>query len=58
MLIPPTYLRLLDRPADATAPSSPMRKAGPGRLPTALLAAATGAASGSVTAWLVLLGLG
>ena len=58
MLIPPTYLRLLDRPAEpAAAPDSPPSgKAG--RLPTVLLAAATGAASGGLTAWLVLLGTG
>jgi hypothetical protein len=55
MLIPPTYLRLLDRPA-ATTPT-PRRGRG-ARLPTVLLAAATGAASGGVTAWLVLVGVG
>jgi hypothetical protein len=56
MLIPPTYLRLLDRPA--AAPPNPRARRAPRRLPTVLLAAATGAASGGVTAWLVLMGLG
>ncbi len=58
MLIPPTYLRLLDKPAKTVAPANSPRRGAPGRLPTMLLAAATGAASGGITAWLVLVGLG
>jgi hypothetical protein len=58
MLIPPTYLRLLDRrePAEP-GPIAPHRPR-IGGVPTTLVAAATGAASGGLTAWLVLINLG
>lgn len=58
MLIPPTYLRLLGPPAEAAAQTPSRLRGAPGRLPTVLLAAATGAASGGITAWLVLINLG
>lgn len=58
MLIPPTYLRLLDRPEPTEpAPIKP-RRPRTSHVLTTLLAAATGAASGGVTAWLVLINLG
>ena len=58
MLIPPTYLRLLDRrETTEPAPITPHRPR-TGRVPTTLLAAATGAASGGLTVWLVLINLG
>lgn len=56
MLIPPTYFRLLD-PPEAKVPTERPRAPG-GRMSLALLAALTGAASGGVTAWLVLINLG
>ncbi len=58
MLIPPTYLRLLDSPLPTAGRARSTRRRPLGRLPTVLLAAATGAACGGIAAWFVLVGLG
>lgn len=58
MLIPPTYLRLLDRREPTEPAPLTQHRASTSRVPTTLIAAVTGAASGGLTAWLVLLNLG